>query len=158
MGTLSKALGSAGAYLVGSAAFIAYLVNTCRAFTYTTAPPPASAAAGTAALRVIEQEPERRARLWHNRERLAQGLRGLGFQLTASESPIIPIIVGDPDRAVNLAQALLMSGVYAPAIRPPTVPPATSRLRLTITSEHKAEHIDHALAALEQAGRALNMI
>ena len=158
MGTLSKALGSAGAYLVGSAAFIAYLVNTCRAFTYTTAPPPASAAAGTAALRVIEQEPERRARLWHNRERLAQGLRGLGFQLNASESPIMPIIVGDPDRAVNLAQALLMSGVYAPAIRPPTVPPATSRLRLTITSEHKAEHIDHALAALEQAGRALNMI
>lgn len=158
MGTLSKALGSVGAYLAGSAAFIAYLVNTCRAFTYTTAPPPASAAASTAALRVIEQEPERRARLWHNRERLAQGLRGLGFQLTASESPIMPIIIGEPDRAVNLAQALLMHGVYAPAIRPPTVPPATSRLRLTITSEHKAEHIDEALAALEQAGRALNMI
>ncbi|MCC2640044.1 MAG: bioF [Nitrospira sp.] len=158
MGTLSKALGCAGAYLVGSAAFIAYLLNTCRGFIYTTAPPPASAAASSAALRVIEQEPERRARLWRNREHLAQGITALGFQLTASESPIMPITVGDPGRAVDLAQALLMHGVYAPAIRPPTVPSATSRLRLTITSEHEPEHIELALAALRQAGRALKMI
>ncbi|MGZ8393156.1 MAG: 8-amino-7-oxononanoate synthase [Nitrospira sp.] len=158
MGTLSKALGSAGAYLAGSRAFIAYLVNTCRAFTYTTAPTPASAAAATAALRVIEQEPERRARLWHNRERLAQGLTRLGFRLTASDSPILPILVGDAVRAVNLAHTLLTYGVYAPAIRPPTVPPATSRIRLTITADHTTEHIDEALTALEQAGRALHLI
>lgn len=158
MGTLSKALGSAGAYLAGSRAFIAYLVNTCRAFTYTTAPTPASAAAATAALRVIEQEPERLARLWHNRERLAQGLTRLGFRLTASDSPILPILVGDADRAVSLAHTLLTYGVYAPAIRPPTVPPATSRIRLTITADHTTEHIDEALTALEQAGRALHLI
>lgn len=158
MGTLSKALGSAGGYVAGSAAFIAYLVNTCRAFTYTTAPPPATAAAATAALRVIEREPERRARLWQNRERLAQGLSRLGFHLTDSASPILPILVGDPDRAMTLAHTLLTHGVYAPAIRPPTVPPATSRIRLTITAEHTAEHIDNALAALEQAGRSLKMI
>jgi glycine C-acetyltransferase/8-amino-7-oxononanoate synthase len=158
MGTLSKALGSAGGYVVGSAAFIAYLVNTCRAFTYTTAPPPATAAAATAALHVIEQEPERRVRLWKNRECLAQGLRRLGFHLTESESPILPIVIGDPGRAVTLSHTLLTHGVYAPAIRPPTVPPATSRIRLTITSEHTAEHIDSALAALERAGRSLNMI
>lgn len=158
MGTLSKALGSAGAYLVGSSAFIAYLVNTCRAFTYTTAPPPGSAAAAVAALRVIELEPERRTRLWQNRERLAQGLAGLGFQLTASESPIVPILIGDPDRAVNLAHTLLAEGVYAPAIRPPTVPSTTSRIRLTVTADHSIEQIDEALAALEKAGRALNII
>ena len=158
MGTLSKALGSAGGYLAGSTSFIAYLVNTCRAFTYTTAPPPATAAAATAALRVIEQEPERRARLWHNRDLLAQGLSRLGFRLTNSESPILPILVGDPDRAMNLAHALLTHGVYAPAIRPPTVPPATSRIRLTITADHTPEHIDRALAALEHAGRSLNII
>ncbi|MEP7152829.1 MAG: 8-amino-7-oxononanoate synthase [Nitrospira sp.] len=158
MGTLSKALGSAGAYLAGSSAFIAYLVNTCRAFTYTTAPTPASAAAATAALRVIEQEPERRARLWRNRERLAQGLTRLGFRLTASDSPILPILVGDADRALSLAHTLLTYGVYAPAIRPPTVPPATSRIRLTITADHTTEHIDEALTALEQAGRALHLI
>jgi glycine C-acetyltransferase/8-amino-7-oxononanoate synthase len=158
MGTLSKALGSAGAYLVGSSAFIAYLVNTCRAFTYTTAPTPGSAAAATAGLRVVEQEPERRARLWRNRAHLAQGLVGLGFRLTASESPIVPIIVGDPDRTVNLAHRLLAEGVYAPAIRPPTVPPATSRIRLTVTADHSLEQIDEALAALGKAGRALNII
>ena len=158
MGTLSKAIGSAGGYLAGSAAFIAYLVNTCRAFTYTTAPPPATAAAATAAIQVIEQEPDRRARLWRNRERLAQGLTRLGFRLAASESPILPIIVGDPDRAMNLAQALIDQGVYAPAIRPPTVPPATSRIRLTITADHTDEQIDQALAGLERAGRTLNLI
>lgn len=158
MGTLSKALGSAGAYLVGSSAFIAYLVNTCRAFTYTTAPTPGSAAAATAGLRVVEQEPERRARLWRNRAHLAQGLVELGFRLTASESPIVPIIVGDPDRTVNLAHRLLAEGVYAPAIRPPTVPPATSRIRLTVTADHSLEQIDEALAALGKAGRALNII
>ncbi len=158
MGTLSKAIGSAGGYLAGSAAFIAYLVNTCRAFTYTTAPPPATAAAATAALQVLEREPERRARLWQNRERLAQGLNRLGFRLAASESPILPIIVGDPDRAMNLAQALIEHGVYAPAIRPPTVPPATSRIRLTITADHTDEQIDRALAALERAGRSLHLI
>mgnify|MGYP003541762424 FL=1 len=158
MGTLSKAIGSSGGYLTGSAEFIDYLVNTCRAFTYTTAPTPAAAAAATAALRVIRQEPERRARLWRNRDRLAQGLSGLGFRLAASESPILPVIVGDPDRAMNLAHTLLTLGVYAPAIRPPTVPASTSRIRFTITADHTDEHIDKALTALAQAGRTLNMI
>ncbi len=158
MGTLSKALGSAGGYLVGSAAFVAYLVNTCRAFTYTTAPPPATAAAATAALQVIEQEPERRPRLRQNLDRLAKGLNRLGFRLSANEGPILPIIVGDRDRAIQLAESLLAHGVYAPAIRPPTVPPATSRIRLTITADHTNEQIDRALAALERAGRSINLI
>ena len=158
MGTLSKAIGSSGGYLAGSAEFVAYLVNTCGAFTYPPAPTPAAAAAATAALRVIRQEPERRARLWRNRHRLAQGLSGLGFRLAASESPILPVIVGDPDRAMNLAHTLLSLGVYAPAIRPPTVPASTSRIRFTITADHTDEHIDQALTALAQAGRTLNMI
>ncbi len=158
MGTLSKALGSVGAYLTGSVSFIAYLVNTCRAFIYTTAPTPASAAAACAALQVIQKEPERRARLWRNRDTLAQGLRSLGYQLTPSESPILPILVGDPDRALSLAEALLDHGVYAPAIRPPTVPPDTSRIRLTITADHTAEHIEETLAAFHRAGQALRLI
>ncbi|MGC3974736.1 MAG: 8-amino-7-oxononanoate synthase [Nitrospira sp.] len=158
MGTLSKALGSAGGYVAGSATFISYLINTCRAFIYTTAPPPATAAAAAAAIQVIEQEPQRRARLWRNRERLAEGLTRLGFRLAPSESPILPVIVGDPDRAINLAQALLAQGVYAPAIRPPTVPPATSRIRFTITADHTDEQIDRALIAVEQAGRSLKLI
>ena len=158
MGTLSKALGSVGAYVTGSATFIAYLVNTCRAFTYTTAPTPASAAAASAALHVIQQEPERRARLWRNRDALAQGLTCLGYQLTATESPILPVLVGDSDRALSLSEALLDHGVYAPAIRPPTVPPHTSRIRLTITADHTAQHIEEALTAFQRAGQALKLI
>ncbi len=158
MGTLSKALGSAGGYITGSASFIAYLVNTCRSFTYTTAPSPGSAAAAVAALQIIEQEPQRRTRLWENRAQLAQGLGRLGFHLAASESPILPIIVGDPGRAMTMAQSLFDHGVYAPAIRPPTVPPATSRIRLTITADHTPEQIDRALVILEQAGRSINLI
>jgi 8-amino-7-oxononanoate synthase len=158
MGTLSKALGSVGAYLAGSASFIAYLVNTCRGFTYTTAPTPASAAAASAALQVIRQEPERRARLWHNRETLAGGLTRLGYQLAASESPILPILVGHSDRALSFAEALLEQGVYAPAIRPPTVPSNTSRIRVTITADHTAAHIEKALTAFQRAGQALNLI
>ena len=111
-----------------------------------------------AALQVIQREPERRARLWSNRARLAQGLSRLGFHLAASESPILPIIVGDPDRAMTMAQSLLDHGVYAPAIRPPTVPPATSRIRLTITADHTDEQIDRALRILEQAGHAINLL
>jgi glycine C-acetyltransferase/8-amino-7-oxononanoate synthase len=158
MGTLSKALGSVGAYLAGSVSFIAYLVNTCRAFTYTTAPTPASAAAASAALQVIRQEPERRARLWHNRETLAGGLTRLGYQLAASESPILPILVGHSDRALSFAEALLEQGVYAPAIRPPTVPSNTSRIRVTITADHTAAHIEKALTAFQRAGQALKLI
>ena len=82
----------------------------------------------------------------------------LGFHLTASESPILPILLGHPERAWKLAETLLSHGVYAPAIRPPTVPPATSRIRLTVTAAHTSEHIDEALTALERAGRALNLI
>ncbi|MBV6470650.1 8-amino-7-oxononanoate synthase [Nitrospirales bacterium NOB] len=158
MGTLSKAIGSVGGYLAGSRSFIDYLINTCRAFIYTTASPPASAAAATAALRIIQEEPARRIRLWENRNRLVQALTSLGFQLGPSASPILPIIVGAPERAIRLAQTLLTFGVYAPAIRPPTVPPATSRIRLTVTADHTAEQLDEVVSALERAGQALRLI
>jgi glycine C-acetyltransferase/8-amino-7-oxononanoate synthase len=153
MGTLSKALGSVGGYIAGNEVFISYLVNTCRSFIFTTAIPPASAAAATAALDIIHREPIRRERLWANRNRLFAGLQRLGFTLAGSESPIVPILVGDADLALRLSQALLAEGVYAPAIRPPTVPASTSRIRMTVTADHTFEHIDQVLAALEAAAR-----
>ncbi len=158
MGTLSKALGCSGAYVVGPATMIQYLINTSRTFMFTTAPPPAVAAAATAALRILEQEPERRRRLWANRDRLESGLRRLGFRLTDSASPILPVLIGDAHRATQFAEQLFQRGVYAPAIRPPTVPKTTSRIRVTITSEHTAAHIDEALAAFEDAGQAARVI
>ncbi|MCI0568733.1 MAG: 8-amino-7-oxononanoate synthase, partial [Acidobacteria bacterium] len=158
MGTLSKALGGSGAYVVGPASLIHYLVNRARSFIYTTAPPPATAAAAQAALEVLSKEPGRRTRLWDNRRQLAEGLLALGFSLTDTASPIVPVLIGDPARASQMAERLLQLGVYAPAIRPPTVPRNGSRIRTTVTSEHSPEQLDQVLAAFRQAGRDMGVI
>ena len=158
MGTLGKALGSSGAYVAGSDEFVRYLINRSRPFMFSTAPAPGSMAAAAAALEIVRTEPDRRTRLWANRHRLDEGLRRLGFRLTATVSPILPVLVGSAEQALTFADALLAQGVFAPAIRPPTVPDATSRIRVTITSEHTAEQIDHALDAFAQAGRTAGLL
>jgi len=158
MGTLGKSLGSSGAYLVGPREMVDYLTNTCRTFMLTTAPPPGSMAAATAALEVVHREPERRTRLWANRQRLYKGFQQLGFRLAPSESPILPIIIGDADKAVTFSAKLLEQGVFAPAIRPPTVPHATSRIRVTVTSEHTCDQIDEALLAFRHAGQDTGLL
>ncbi len=158
MGTLGKALGTSGAYVAGPAGLIQYLINTARTFLFATAPPPATAAATIAALRVLQAEPDRRTRLWNNRNYLQAGLKDLGFRLTGSASPILPIVIGNAQKTVAMADRLLELGVYAPAIRPPTVPKETSRIRVTVTSEHSRAQLDRALAAFRQAGRESGMI
>ena len=158
MGTLGKALGAAGAYVTGSATFVQYLINTSRPFMYTTAPPPATAAAARAALALVEAEPERRARLWANREHLHSGLIRLGFRTSATISPIIPVLIGDPEKAVAMARLLFDMGVYAPAIRPPTVPKNGSRIRTTVSSEHTVTQLDRALDAFRHAGQQMRII
>jgi 8-amino-7-oxononanoate synthase len=154
MGTLGKALGSSGAYIAGSDQMIQYLLHRCRSFVFATAPTPASAAAVIAALGIVQREPERRTRLWENRDRLFSGLTRLGFTLAPTSSPIMPVLIGEADKALRLSEQLLDNGLFAPAIRPPTVPAQTSRIRVTVTSEHTTAHIDRALAIFEQAGRA----
>ena len=158
MGTLGKALGTSGAYVAGPASVITYLINTARTFLFATAPPPATAAATIAALQIVRTDPARRARLWENRHYLFAGLTRLGFRLTDSASPILPIVVGDAQKTIAMADRLLDLGVYAPAIRPPTVPKETSRIRATVTSEHSRTQLDQALAAFEQAGREQGVI
>jgi glycine C-acetyltransferase/8-amino-7-oxononanoate synthase len=158
MGTLSKALGSHGAYIVGPNDLIQYLVNVTRPFIFTTALPPAIAAAASAALAVIQREPERRTRLWSNRQRLFNGMQKLGFRMTQTVSPILPILVGDATVASALAERLLTHGIYITAIRPPTVPDGTSRIRFTVTSEHTTAQIDEALHALHLAGRETGLL
>ncbi len=158
MGTLGKALGSSGAYLAGPRDTVEYLLNTARPFLFTTASPPSTAAAAGAALAVIQQEPERRARLWSNRQRLFHGLQRMGFRMTETVSPILPILIGDAASAVTFAEQLLTYGAYAPAIRPPTVPDNSSRIRVTVTSEHTTDHIDAVLRAFESAGQATGLL
>ena len=148
MGTLSKALGAFGGFVTGPRDLIEYLVNRARPFVYTTALPPAMAAAASAALDIVEAEPERRAELWRLRERLYQGLKTMGCETLDSKSPILPILVGDASDALALSDHLLAHQIYAPAIRPPTVPASSSRIRLSITAGHTSAQIDHLLEAL----------
>lgn len=158
MGTLSKAIGSSGGFVAGQKDFVAYLINTSRSFIYTTAPPPSMTAAASAALAIIQQEPQRRATLWRNREFLHHGLVDMGFQLTNTQSPILPIIVKNPELGMQMSHCLREEGVWIPAVRPPTVPKGTSRLRVTVTADHSIEQIETALRALQKVGMAFNAL
>jgi len=148
MGPLSKAFGGVGGYVVGSEALITYLQNKCRSFIYTTAPPPAACAAAVEALNIIEKEPERRQKLWENVKYLKQNLVARKVQTTNSASQIVAVIVGEAAKAVALSRKLYKKNVLIPAIRPPTVPQGTSRLRIMVTSEHEKEDIDTLLSLL----------
>lgn len=149
MGTLSKALGGAGGFVTGPELLIDLLRNRARSFIYTTAPPPALCAAAIAAIEIVEREPDRRRRLLRNAELLREGLRALGLDTMESAFHIIPVIIGDARNAVNLSEKLFGKGILAPAIRPPTVPRGTSRLRLSVTTGHTEEDIYYLLDNLK---------
>lgn len=158
MGTLSKAVGSYGAYCCGSKNLMEYLINCSRSFIYTTALPPAIVAASLKALQIIQQEPHRRQKLWENTKHLAQGLRDLGFNILQSQTPIIPILTKDSVVAVKFSKKLFEEGVFIQAIRPPTVPQDTARLRLTVMATHTREDLDFLLDRLSKIGRELCLI
>ncbi len=158
MGTLGKALGSFGAYVCGSRTLIDYLINTCRTFIYTTGLPPAVAAAASEALRILETEPERRARLKSNIAFMREGLRSIGYDVQMDPTPIIPVIVGDSQNTMRLAEELFQRGVFARGIRPPTVPEGTGRVRVTVSAGHETRHLERALDAFESAGRSLGLV
>ncbi|SRR5579875_388882 len=158
MGTLSKALGSYGAYVVGSRALIDFLINRARSFIYTTGISPLMAAAANAALKVMADEPQRIKQLWQNASHLRAGLLKAGFNLGHSSSPILPVIVGESDVAFALGQKLYERGVFVSAIRPPTVPWGTARLRVTPTAGHTRAQLERALSAFVEAGRELRLI
>jgi 8-amino-7-oxononanoate synthase len=151
MGTLGKALGGFGAYVAGSRALRELLINRCRSFIYTTSLPPAVTAMAIAAIDLVEREAERREALWRNCQALKEGLSGLGFFLAESQSPILPLVIGDPALCMKFSERLLDHGVFAQGIRPPTVPPGTSRLRITVMATHTREQLDRALKAFEEA-------
>ncbi len=158
MGTLSKALGALGGFVAGPQVLIDYLVNRARTFIYTTALPAAIAAAALAAIRLVEEEPERRERLWANCRWWHDGVRALGFDTFNSASPIVPLRIGSDALAVRMASALLEEGVFAPAIRPPTVPNGAARLRTSVLATHSPEDLTRSLAAVERVATRLGVI
>ena len=156
MGTLGKALGASGGYICGSRPLIDLLINRARSFIFSTAPVPTAAAAATAAIRLVQSEDGEilRARLWQNVDQTKNGVINAGWALPPVQSAIIPLMVGDEDKALELAAALRKQNLLIPAIRYPTVARGAARLRLTVTAAHTAEDIAALGNALRLTHRA----
>jgi len=148
MGTLSKAVGSLGGYVSGDEDLINFLRNKARPFMYTTALPPAVCAASIAGINLIQENPSLRTSLWNNVRYLKEKLELLHFNVIPSESPIIPILIGDAKKAVDVSKLLYKKGILIPAIRPPTVPARSSRLRMTVMSIHTRKDLERLLEVL----------
>ena len=150
VGTLSKALGCIGGFVAGSRSLVEWLVNRARPYVFSTAMPAANAAAAMAALDIVENEPQRRVELLARADGLRAQLAAQGWNIGRSASQIIPIIVGQPSRAVALSAALMERGLFVPAIRPPTVPEGEACLRISLTCGHTEDMFAKLLEVLEK--------
>jgi glycine C-acetyltransferase len=158
VGTLSKAIGALGGYVAGSRALIEFLYHRARPFLFSTSHPPAVAASCLAAIDVLESEPELIERLWDNTRFFKSGLKSLGFDTGASESPITPVIVGDAALAMKLSDVLFDNGVFAQGIGFPTVPLGKARVRTIVTATHTRDELQFALDCFAKVGRSLGVI
>lgn len=158
IGTLSKALAAEGGFVAGSKDLIELLRNKARSFIYSTALAPATIAASLASLRYLQSHPELFKNLWRNVNLLKDGLEDLGYELLPSNSAIIPIMIGNREKTIELSKALLVEGVLVPGIRPPTVAEGTSRIRVTVMVSHSVTDIEEVLDIFARVGRELKLI
>lgn len=158
MGTLSKAVGSFGAYCFGSQELIDFLINHARSFIYTTGLPPSVCAASLCAIDIIENDQERRKQLWQNTNDLRRKLQEAGFDTMESASPIIPILIGENQKALDFSARLFENGIFVSAIRPPTVSHGTARLRVTVMATHTKKEIDQLVESFTTIGKDLCLI
>jgi len=150
IGTFSKSLGSQGGFAAGSRELIETLINKARPFIFTTGLSPACVAAAQAALSLVQEDPRPRECLKKLSARLREGLRAQGYNTLGSESQIVPILLGEADRALACAEHLRQAGIFAPAIRPPTVHAGQCRLRFSVTADHQPADIDLVLNAMKE--------
>ena len=150
MGTLGKALGTAGAFVAGSDALIETLIQQARPYIYTTAMPPAVAEATRTSLRIAAEEDWRRERLQGLIARFRHGVGRIGLQLMESSTPIQPLLLGSSERANRWSEALHSQGILVAAIRPPTVPEGGARLRVTLSAAHSAAQVEALLSVLQE--------
>jgi 8-amino-7-oxononanoate synthase len=158
MGTYSKSLASIGGFIAGSADVIHYIKHVARSLMFSASPPPASVASVSAALDIIESEPERRERLWKNTTKMFTGFKELGFEVGPSQTPIIPVVVGENEKAFLMAMMLQEEGVFANVAVTPAVPDGKALIRTSYMATHTEEHLDIVLKAFEKVGRKLDII
>ena len=158
MGTYSKSLASIGGFIAGSEKVVHYIKHFARALIFSASPPPASVAAVSAAIDIIDNEPERIERLWKNTRKMLMGLKDLGFQVGPSETPIIPVLVGDNETAFKMIMMLQEEGVFANVAVSPAVPEGKALIRTSYMATHTEEQLNRVLAAFEKTGKALGLI
>ena len=158
MGTLSKTIPSVGGYVAGSQELITYLKHVARAFVFSAALPPAQTAAAKASFEVMEQEPERVNKLRRNVELFLGGLKARGLNTLHSETPVVPIICGEDERAFQMTKLCQEEGIFVLPVVSPAVPVGLARLRANVTAAHSEEDIAYALDVFERAGRAVGII
>jgi 8-amino-7-oxononanoate synthase len=158
MGTFSKALASEGGFIAGRQSLIDYLSNTARSFIFSTALSPATIAASLAALGIVRTEPAARKTLLAHSLCFREELRAMGFNVPDHPTPIISIVLGRPEVAVDFSERLMARRIFVSAIRPPTVPQGTSRLRINMMATHTKDDLTRALICIEEIGRALGVI
>jgi glycine C-acetyltransferase len=158
IGTLSKAVGVVGGYVCASQVVRDHLIHKARPFLFSSSHPPAVVAACIAAIDVLESEPELITQLWENARHFKEGLRGLGFDIGSSETPITPVMCGEAPTAMQLSDLLLDRGVFAQGIGFPTVPRGQARVRTIVCATHTREQLDRALQAFEDSGKQLGLI
>jgi 8-amino-7-oxononanoate synthase len=158
MGTYSKSLASIGGFISGSAEVIHYIKHLARSLVFSASPPPASVASVSVAIDIIESEPERREQLWKNTQKMLTGFKQIGFQTGRSETPIIPVIVGEDEKAFLMAMMLQEEGIFANVAVTPAVPTGMALIRTSYMATHTDEHLDKVLKAFEKVGRKLGLI
>jgi 8-amino-7-oxononanoate synthase len=158
MGTYSKSLASIGGFISGSSDVIHFIKHSARSLIFSASPPPASVASVSAAIDIIEDEPERREQLWKNTRKMLNGFRSLGFETGTSETPIIPVIVGDDEKAFIMAMMLQEEGIFVNVAVTPAVPAGMALIRTSYMATHTDIHLDIVLRAFEKVGRKLGVI
>jgi 8-amino-7-oxononanoate synthase len=158
MGTFSKSLASVGGFIAGEERIINFIKHRARSLMFSAAPPPASVASVIKAVEIIEREPERRARLWENTRFMVAGLRSLGFDTGESQTPVVPVMVGEDRAAFFLSHRLQEEGVFVNPVVSPAVPPGEALLRTSYMATHRREHLERALAAFAKVGRETGLI
>ncbi len=158
MGTYSKSMASIGGFVAASEDVIHYIKHTSRPLIFSASPPPASVASVIAALDVIDQEPERRERLWHNTNKMMKAFKNMGYDTGTSETPIIPLLMGEMERAFMMWKILSDEGVFVNPVAPPATPPGRCLIRTSYMATHTDEQLDRVLVIMEQAGKKLGVI
>jgi 8-amino-7-oxononanoate synthase len=158
MGTFSKSMASVGGFIAGEETVIDYIKHRARTLIFSAAPPPASVAAALATVEIMEREPERRTKLWENARFFSDGLRSLGLDTAGSQTPVVPVVVGEDDSALAMVQRLHDEGVFVNCVLSPATPPGRALIRTSLMATHTRDQLTRALEAIEKVAKELQLV